>query len=67
MCSEMYCYLYLMLGNGCKVSKYTMTISMQQSTDNNKGIAFICYKWSDFLVADPEVPGSISGAARFSE
>jgi hypothetical protein len=23
--------------------------------------------WSDFLAADPEVPGSIPGAARFSE
>jgi hypothetical protein len=24
-------------------------------------------EWSEFLAADPEVPGSISGAARFSE
>jgi hypothetical protein len=24
-------------------------------------------QWSDFLAADPEVPGSIRGAARFSE
>jgi hypothetical protein len=24
-------------------------------------------KWSDFLAADPEVPVSIPGAARFSE
>jgi hypothetical protein len=23
-------------------------------------------QWSDFLVANPEVPGSIHGAARFS-
>jgi hypothetical protein len=23
--------------------------------------------WSDFLAADPEVPGSILGTARFSE
>jgi hypothetical protein len=23
--------------------------------------------WSEFLVTDPEVPGSISGATRFSE
>jgi hypothetical protein len=24
-------------------------------------------EWSEFLAADPEVPGSIFGAARFSE
>jgi hypothetical protein len=23
--------------------------------------------WSEFLVTDPEIPGSISGASRFSE
>jgi hypothetical protein len=24
-------------------------------------------QWSDFLAADPEIPGAISGATRFSE
>jgi photosystem II stability/assembly factor-like uncharacterized protein len=31
-------------------------------------IIVICVvQWSDFLAADPEVPSSIPGAARFSE
>jgi hypothetical protein len=28
--------------------------------------SLLVIEWSDFLAADPEVPGSIPGAARFS-
>jgi hypothetical protein len=42
--------------------------------DNSIIFSFRCYiettsvvQWSDFIAADPEVPGSIPGATRFSE
>jgi hypothetical protein len=35
----------------------------------NKDFGFdsLCSLWSEFLATDPEVPGSIPGATRFSE
>jgi hypothetical protein len=33
---------------------------------NMQGIALVI-QWSEFLATDPEVPGSIPGATRFSE
>jgi hypothetical protein len=44
-----------------------MGISIKSSLTFEKGMTVSVVYWSDFLTADPEVPGSIPGAVRFSE
>jgi hypothetical protein len=48
------------IGDVIKVGKYFSSGILDYRT------AYVVY-WSHFLAADPEVPSSIPGAARFSE
>jgi hypothetical protein len=43
-----------------------MKISLQQIKKLRSGTTSVV-QWSEFLDTDPEVSGSIAGAARFSE
>jgi hypothetical protein len=42
------------------------SLSISQRIVANTSYYFVVY-WSEFLATDPEIPGSIPGASRFSE